>query len=261
MSQAEAALNNWAQWSAGLKHKPTVLKSLGAGRSNRSLLLDSDVGKLVLRLNAQDTLLPGESRGHESEIWQAASHAGIAPSLLYYDEQAGYLVSRYIENELSVNPQSDHVIANQALDLLGRCHQLQLDVPSIDYADHIERYWRRIESKNISVRPELIEQRIPMQLVLETLYSRGTETGLCHHDPVVANFVGSAENLYLIDWEYAANGLQIMDYAALGVEWSIDDSELIIQTGIEQDLLLMAKSLYRYLCDLWGEQNPESHPG
>jgi hypothetical protein len=45
-----------------------------------------------------------------------------------------------------------------------------------------------------------------------------------------------------------------MDYAALGIEWGIDDDTIIAQTGIGRDLLLMAKMLYGYICDLWEEQ-------
>jgi len=70
---------------------------------------------------------------------------------------------------------------------------------------------------------------------------------------VVANFVGSSERLYLIDWEYAARGLLLMDYAALGVEWGIDDAVITNQTGIEAELLIKAKELYKYLCKLWEE--------
>ena len=58
------------------------------------------------------------------------------------------------------------------------------------------------------------------------------------------------ERLYLIDWEYAANGLQIMDYAALATEWQIDDATILAKTDFNPESLTKAKALYQYLCAL-----------
>jgi thiamine kinase-like enzyme len=144
---------------------------------------------------------------------------------------------------------------NQAFDLLSRCHKLKVNAPTISYAGHIEHYWNILEVKNTLSSPSLFEQKEHMELVLKSLIDSGTSTGLCHHDPVGSNFVGSREKLYLIDWEYAARGLLVMDYAALGIEWGIDDDTVVAQTGIAHELLVMAKMLYGYICYLWEEQN------
>ena len=260
--QAENALNSWRQWDAGLSRRPVILKPLGGGRSNRSFLLDSDGKRMVLRMNGLDLLLPNASREHEYAIWRVASEQGIAPPVLYVNEQKGVLVSTYINNSLPPQPPPGQGIATQAFDLLRRCHQLEVEAPTIDYASHIERYWNNIKDRDMSVNPALVKQREPMRLLLETLINSGTETGLCHHDPVVANFVGNADRLYLIDWEYAARGLLLMDYAAMAVEWEIDDTTVFERTGIAPELLIMAKTLYRYICDLWEAQNgPRAWPG
>ena len=206
---------------------------------------------MVLRLNGTDSLLPGANRRNEIDIWQAASKQGIAPPLLYVDDKTGFLVSTYINNSLPTNPPLNEASTNQALELLKSCHQLDVDAPGIDYSSHIEQYWQIIKTKNHSPNPVLMEQRKPMRKILNTLVTSGTQTGLCHHDPVVANFVGNTNRLYLIDWEYAAHGLLIMDYAALSVEWGIDDAVVIEQTGVELELLVMAKAFYKYMCELW----------
>ena len=260
--QADDAVNSWQQWDVRLHSRPTILAPLSGGRSNRSFLLDSDIGKLVLRLNGTDSLLPGSTRNYESQIWQAASERGIAPPLVYIDEQQGYLISTWIDSIPSVQSTNGGKYSNQVIELLKRCHQLQVDAPMIDYSDHIERYWGNIEDSGQLADPALIKQREPMHLLLATLINSGTTTGLCHHDPVVANFVGDADRLYLIDWEYAATGLLVMDYAALSVEWGIDEARVSAQTGLEPELLHMAKTLYGYICDLWEEQNgPRVEPG
>lgn len=249
----ETVIDDWRRWGAGLNERPVLLAPLSGGRSNQSFLLQAGNNRLVLRLNASDTLLPGNDRNNELRIWQAASLEGIAPPLLYADENNGYVVSPYIDNLLPAQPPYDRAYKRQALDLLGRCHELDVEAPGIDYAGHIEHYWQMIGDKEQLLNPALAEQRMPMESALESFIASDTPTGLCHHDPVVANFVGDADRLYLIDWEYAARGLLIVDYAALGVEWGMDQGLLVEETGFEADMLASAMAVYRYLCDLWQE--------
>jgi thiamine kinase-like enzyme len=69
---------------------------------------------------------------------------------------------------------------------------------------------------------------------------------------VTGNFVGGPEKLYLIDWEYAALGSPLMDYAAFGVEWGVGDDVVAERAGVDLGLLVKAKDLSRYECELWG---------
>ena len=224
----ENAVDTWRHWDVSLGTRPVILRPLGGGRSNRSFLLDSNGMRMVLRLNGTESVLPGANRRSEHRIWQAAGAHGIAPPLLYVDDGFEFLVSAFIKTELPSQPGFNKAFINHAFDLLERCHQLDLEVPSIDYSGHIKKYWQIIESKTHPPHPGLNKQREPMQGLFEELTLSAGQTGLCHHDPVTENFVGSLERLYLIDWEYAANGLLIMDYAALAVEWGLDDRESVV---------------------------------
>ena len=249
--QPENIIESWPEWGAGLRSRPVLVSELGGGRSNRSYLLNSDIGKLVLRINGAGALLPGAGRANEISIWKEASKQEIAPPLLVVDSQNRYLVSSHVKHELPPDPQFNPACVKQALSLLDRTHQLDIDAPSINYFDHIGHYWRIIESRDRTPSPALTQQRKPMQSLLESLLASNSPTGLCHHDPVIANFVGSPERLYLVDWEYASNGLHIMDYAALATEWKLDDSTVLERTKYCSESLSNAKSVYRYLCSLW----------
>lgn len=251
--QPENIIESWPEWGAGLRSGPVLSGELSDGRSNRSYLLDSDIGKLVLRINGASSLLPAASRDTETSIWQAASQQGIAPPLVFVDTQNQYLVSRYIDTDLPSQPQHNPACIEQAFSLLQRCHRIEIEAPTINYFDHIEHYWRIIESANKPPGPNLKKQREPMLLLLKSLLGSNSPTGLCHHDPVTANFVGTPGRLYLIDWEYASNGLQIMDYAALVQEWQLDDAAIAGRIDCESELLIKARRLYRYLCLLWNE--------
>ena len=249
----ENALIHWRQWSSELSSKPLLTRQLNGGLSNQSYLLKSDIGKLVLRINGTSSLLPGPNRSDEINIWKTAAKQGIAPPLIFVDPEYRYLVSTYISNNLPLEPQLNPTIVDQAFSLLKSCHQLEVKASSINYFNHIDHYWQLIEAKNQPIDPDLIQQRKPIQQTLYSLLTSNTPTGICHHDPVKANFVGTPDRLYLIDWEYAATGLQIMDYAALATEWQFDDDTILKRTGFNPESLTKAKVLYGYLCDLWEE--------
>ena len=247
----ETAITSWKQWQCKLSSKPEIVHQLAGGRSNRNYLLESGGVQMVLRLHDNETLLPWASRNIEARIWQTASARGITPPLLYADEQNRFLVSTFIEHSLPSPIQLDEVLLNRIFTLVKQCHDLEVAVPTLDYAQHIDHYWALINKRNTAISESLLLQREPMRAVLESLLQANPQTGLCHHDLVKANFVGSRQRLYLIDWEYAAKGLLIMDYAALLMEWEIDDTKLLQQTGTDPEHLSMAKSLYKYLCALW----------
>ncbi len=249
--QPETAIEHWRQWDTDLDSRPVILKPLCGGRSNHSFLLDSNIGKLVLRINGNGSILPGADRSCEAGVWRAASEQGIAPPLVFVDSRNQYLVSGYIESRLPARPQSDETILDPAFKLLKTCHQMNVAAPAIDYARHIEHYWQIIEAGAKLPNPALARQREAMQAMLDSLIKSNTPTGLCHHDPVIENFVGTPERLYLIDWEYAATGLQIMDYAALATEWQIDDQTILTKTNFTPETFNLAKTLYKYLCSLW----------
>ncbi len=256
MTGPQTAIDNWRQWGLGLRTRPRVVRPLAGGRSNRNYLLEADGRPLVLRLNAGGDLLPGGGRDAEVVAWRSASDSGIAPPLLFADTENGILLSEFIDGELPARPQDDPLLGARALDLLQRCHRMEARLPAIDYRAHVKTYWQMILGAGMPV-PAPARQRREMQRVLETLLTSDLGWGPCHHDPVVANFVGSRERLYLVDWEYAARGLQLMDYAALNVEWGLDVDEPAAAAGADARLLAMATRFYRYLCALWetlGEQ-------
>ena len=56
--QPEQAIESWRRWASGLADRPVILGPLSGGRSNRSFLLASGAGKMVLRLHGPESALP-----------------------------------------------------------------------------------------------------------------------------------------------------------------------------------------------------------
>lgn len=271
----ESVIAQWRQWGAGLQDRPKIIHPLGRGLSNQSFLLQAGEASMVLRINNSDKQLPGIDRQREAIIWQAASEAGVAPPLLYASDR--YLVSSYVVGEqLRPNRANgsagnstfiDKAVINEVFRLIDKCHAIEIDIQQLDYAQHIQTYWNKIEQPETRqsakpIDPALLKQRQTMQDFLQILSDQQPVAVLCHHDPVMANFVGTPQRLFLIDWEYAAKGLAVMDYAALAVEWGFSDATICTRTPIYPEALAMAKQLYRYLCRLWeaARSEPQQRP-
>lgn len=246
-------LDTWQAWDCGLRSPPIVLEVLTGGRTNRSLLLDADGTRTVMRVNAPTDGLPGVDRAREVQIWKAASAAKLAPSLLFVDPNQRFLITEYIDGQ-ALDPSN---LTASSLDrlfgLLAAVHGLDVKPPLLDYSIYIERYWKIIEAGQILHNAELRRRRSLIPPMLGDLIASNPETGLCHHDPAPPNVIASPDQFYLLDWEYATQGFVAMDYAALAVEWGIKTEVIIDRTGIDPTVLDMAKQLYRYICDLWQE--------
>jgi len=214
----DVALSSWRQWQCELRSRPVIVRQLTGGKTNQSYLLESADLKLVMRLNAPADALPGVDRASEALIWQEASNA-----------------------------------IDRLVSLLATVHELDINVPVLNYAVHIEKFWQLIESRPYRENVPLLQRREPMRELVEDFMASATDIGLCHHDPVTSNVVRKDTHLYLLDWEYAARGPVAMDYAALSVEWNIGSAEIVDRVALEPALLETAKTVYQYLCQLWNE--------
>jgi thiamine kinase-like enzyme len=249
----DEALSSWREWRCALRSRPIIVTQLTGGKTNQSFLLESDGRKLAMRLNSPAVALPGVDRANEARIWQAASNAGLAPAVLHIDTQSGLLVTEYIDGASLDASEIDDPLIDRLVRLLADVHELDINVPVLDYAAHIENFWQLIESRPHRENMRLLQRREPLQQLVEEFMASVTHIGLCHHDPARSNVVRRDNKLYLLDWEYAARGPVEMDFAALSVEWDIDTAKICNRTELEPVLLETAKTIYLYICALWSE--------
>lgn len=252
MLKPDVALGSWRRWACDLQAQPVIVRELTAGRTNRTFLLDADGYKVVMRINAPANALPGVDRARETVVWQAVHKAGLAPPILYIDEKNRFLVSEYIDGQSFDGPDVDESLIDRLVSLLATTHNIEIDLPTFDYAEHIDRYWQLIDTRRALNDTVLLTERRQMQELVSEI-SAAVDIGVCHHDPVRSNFIFCADQLYLLDWEYAARGFIAMDYAALAVEWKLGDAEILDRVSLEPVVLEKAKTLYLYLCRLWAE--------
>ncbi|CAH0992539.1 Thiamine kinase [Sinobacterium norvegicum] len=240
----ESLLQGWQHWPLGLTEPPKILRELSGGLTNRSILFEACGQRFVLRRNAPNAEALGIDRWREQKILSVVSEAGIAPTVHYCAPDEGVLITAFIDGEhwpaASVKEAGKR---EQLLDLVAQVHALNIDLPTRNYRDYIETYWRQIEAAALVVPAELRETRALLLARLDGLQGN-FEPVLCHHDLVPANVVAGTDGLALLDWEYAAVGWKAFDEAVLVAEW-----------GISEDMLSsdgeLAVELYGYICALW----------
>lgn len=249
----EEALNTWQAWRCEFKSRPVIVAELAGGKTNRSFLLEADGNKFVMRLNKPSAVLPGVDRAEEIRNLQAAGGAGIAPRVMHSDLQAGLLITEYIDGTTFGGSNIDSMLIDRLVNLLSRVHSLAIETPAIDYAAHVDAFWRLIEDRQTRPNESLLQRRESMCALVNGLVTADSTIALCHHDPSRSNVIDRNGQLILLDWEYAAPGPVVMDYAALSIEWGIDATEITRRVALNPDMLETAKTVYRYVCQLWSE--------
>jgi thiamine kinase-like enzyme len=134
------------------------------------------------------------------------------------------------------------------MDGLNRIHSLNMTTVAFDYKQHMENYWQRLQKRNINISDRLNSKR---EKLLPRLTGIPHANVICHHDPNPRNIIIKSDNLYFLDWEYAALAWQAFDYAVLSIEWDISLEKLSVPSNIRTEEIDLAKDLYIFLCELW----------
>lgn len=209
------ALSNWQDWPLNLTKPPAVVGEL-SGFTNQSVVLDADDQLFVLRLNRIGADSLGIYRDQEYLIWQAVANLGIAPELLYKDSLQDYALYQYIEGRVWT---PDDLHSPDQIERLGNLvkdyQQISIDLPARNYIEYLEHYWNQIRQLSVTT-PQLIAEWQDFQPKLNSLQYSEWKPVLSHHDLIPENIIDTGQQLYIVDWEYAALGHPKLDWCVLG---------------------------------------------
>lgn len=231
-------LDDWRAAGLPFASQPKLIKELTDGSSNQSYLIEADNEYWVLRLDFSKAAQLGVNREREIRIHQLVSKADLAPHCLVADAKQGYLVTRFVEEDLTARPITPQPLLECLYTLFTKLHRLSLDGEPFDYAAQLNRL-----SNNGTLPGEVVNS-------LELIQAEG-KVGLCHHDPNRSNIVFTQKGPILLDWEYAAQGYPIIDIAALAHEWNFQEKNVINKFGVDTQLLKAGLIVYREMCRLW----------
>ena len=223
----EQLLTEWRSWGHQLSQPPSLHSAIGEGLTNRSYLLDSQTGPLVLRINRPFSQAYGIDRTREALILNSLAHTegpNIGPDVIFQDAQHRYMVYRLIEGRLWTRQDCDRQENLQALKpIIERYQSIPLNIEPRHYKSYLFNYWRQLQAKN------LVDQTIEQQWLsfLPLLDEQHWEPCLSHHDLTPENIIETSEGLRIIDWEYAHLGHPGLDWASITREQNTLASELV----------------------------------
>ena len=208
---------------------------LGAGGSNLSLLVDTPLGRFVLRLPRPDRS-GYVDRASEVEASEMAGASGLGAAIAFADPRSGILLTEWIPEAPTMTPElfrADPLRVRAAGRLLARLHASPVRFRTVfDVFALLARYGRLLGPDQGG--PDPLSDRV--WSAIEQARSALTRSPLplvpSHCDPVPANFLAAPGRLVLIDWEYASMNDPAWDLAYLSLEAGLE--------GVQRDELLAA---------------------
>jgi len=166
--------------------------------------------------------LPQDSTGDvldpttECHLMRRVASAGLAPSVFGADAATGAIVTEYRERArpwtADMACQEDNIA--RAAKLLRSLHGLSIEVRAFEPQRYARAY---VNSSEGATTFDDTDRRLANELLdLAGEYEqRYPPAVLCHNDLVAANILDEADDLKLVDFEYAVLGASVLDLGSL----------------------------------------------
>ncbi len=182
------------------------IEPVTAGRTNRNFTVRDGDRHCFARVGVE---IPqhGISRAAERRCATLAAQAGIAPEVIF--AEAGIMITALVAGEtLDIAAAQDPRVMTRIADLLRRLHAIprQDDLPDFCPVAVSQRYLSLLPDAALPVRRGRIAACLAL---LPTLPAQC----LIHADLIPENFIRDGDRLWLVDWEYAGNGVPATDLA------------------------------------------------
>lgn len=195
----------------------------------------------------------------------AAARAGVSAEVIWGDADSGIMVSRCIEDIVTMTPESFSerpgaperaALAFRKLHQSGETFQFRFELFSM-----IEDYLKVLSGKDSELPEgysEIVEAAEPVKTVLSE-----NESALapCHCDPLCENFLDDGMRMWIVDWEYSGMNDPMWDLGDLSVEAGFTDEQDRAMMnayfdGQASDAEFGRMVVYKAMCDLlwtlWG---------
>lgn len=262
------ALAKFGAWNtkSPLSTEPQVTQLLNQGSGHTTLLVtaDSDTGHdlFVLRYRTHQSTSLGLSFKQEVACMELARAQGLAPEVVWLDEESQSMVIEFLHEPGSVSPE-------ELVNLTKSIHRLPPEMPPINLQHQIEHYWQTAHERGNSPSKLVSPNDPALGAAIKALESELPVT--CHNDLTPPNIRRRNRDLVAIDWEYAATGSPHFEVATLCAGWpSMNAQSLataILGDRLSKPLLDIATDLYAALNWNWhlaagetfeGEQSPKN---
>ena len=233
------------------------------GMTNKNYKVMIDDQNYVLRVpgNGTEKMI---SRVDEIKNAAFAHEIGVDADLIYFNEQTGIKISKFIEDAQTLSPEGAKkpYVMKKICQLLNQLHQCGREMENeFNVYEKIESYEQLLNELKGEYYDDyqLIKQQV-LQLK-ELMDDLEIKLVPCHNDTLAENFIKDKhDQYYLIDWEYAGMNDPMWDVAAHCLEngFNSDEEELFLKTYFKQEpkrsyktRVLVNKIYQDFLWSLW----------
>ena len=218
----EEAIARIPMWKDATELEVTLLRG---GITNHNYRVDVDGKSFVLRISGDKTELLGINRDYEYRTQRIASELGIAPEVIYFDEENSYLITRFIEGRhLSLEEMREPKNIQRVVDTLHNIHTLPTFPVTFSAFQVVRDYAETARQYNVTFPQNFKWLFHQMQEAEAALSNRPLIPRPCHNDLLNGNFL-LADKLYILDWEYAGMGDVFFDLANFSNNHDLSDHE------------------------------------
>ena len=190
------------------------ISPLEGGITNRNYRVDVDGKSFHLRLAGENTEMLGIDRENEYKANLVAGELEFAPSVIYFIQPEGYLVTRFIDGR-PIPPEEIREPQNlqRVAELLHKIHSMP-SIPGTFSSFHVVRNYAEIALRYHVIFPQNFDWLVSQMNDAEaSVMYRPDFPHPCHNDLLNGNFLLSDQRLYVLDWEYAGMGDVFFDLA------------------------------------------------
>lgn len=208
-------MKNWKFMEALFFHPDIHLTDLHKGLTNQNYLFEFDHTKYVLRVPKHDSEHI-VNRHHETLALKAVSQTNLDVETIYYDEDSGYKVTKYIPNVKTYSECQREDKIECVAQMMKKLHSLQTCIGiQFDPLKRLNQY-----------RSHLTKPLYDLTIydsILKEIHTFSNPHTLCHNDWVDGNILFTDERCYLIDYEYAGDNDPLFDVVSFLSENQIYD--------------------------------------
>lgn len=214
------------------------------GLTNRAFKIVADGDAFVLRMPGAGTErhIDRKSEGHNMRI---AGSVGLAPEVVYFDDDSGVLMTRFVADGTVLSPTAmkDRETLRTVVLALRKLHHCGQEFAGVlDPFAKIEHYVaiaRR--AGTIEMPVELSSALAAAQRLRDHIVGESFALAPCHVDPSPENMIlrehSGERTVVLVDWEYSAMCDPMWDLADFSREAELDEAgdRELIEAYFEQD--------------------------
>jgi thiamine kinase len=245
-----------------------AVAELGSGSGGRVWRVTTQRSSCVYKMRSpRDVAI---DRERQSALQNTAAAHGLAPLQLWQDAVSGDELAEYCAGRTVTDSAfADRKFLRRLAGRIGRLHTVAIPAdwrPRADWRFDILRHLnvRLARTRNLLSAAELDCARgllADAPAVLRELGGEQRPLALLHLDIHAGNLL-DADELVLLDWDYAALGDPIWDLASMAAshpQLMLHASEMLAAAGRAQDLSVrqwqLAQSLFALLSRLWSKEH------